>query len=67
MTYTFKTDDAQEALIITNANKMYFVLEGIINNLGKDVDRLEESDILTVENIRQLIADYTQEITHLYE
>jgi hypothetical protein len=67
MTYTFKTDDAQEALIITNANKMYFVLEGIINNLAKDVDRLEESDILTVENIRQLIADYTQEITHLYE
>lgn len=67
MTYTITTDDPIKMNIILNAENMHNVLFNIIFKLSKDCDYLEEANQLTVENIKNKINEYTQEIQHLYE
>ena len=67
MTYTITTEDPMEQMWLTHATKMHNVLFNIIFKLGKDCDYLEEANQLTVENIKNKINEYTQEIQHLYE
>jgi len=67
MTYTITIDNAIEMMKVINAENMHNVLFNIIFKLGKDCDYLEEANQLTVENIKNKINEYTQEIQHLYE
>lgn len=67
MTYTITIDNAIEMMKVINAENMHNALFNIIFKLGKDCDYLEEANQLTVENIKNKINEYTQEIQHLYE
>ena len=67
MVYTITTDDPIKMNIILNAENMHNALFNIIFKLSKDCDYLEEANQLTVENIKNKINEYTQEIQHLYE
>jgi hypothetical protein len=66
MTYTFKTEDEFEALLVTNRLKMYNALFNV-NQLGKKIEQLEESESLNSDNVKELIADCLQNIYHIYE
>ena len=67
MTYTITTDDPIRMNIKLNAENMHNALFNIIFKLGKDCDYLEEAGQLTVENIKNKINEYTEEIQHLFE